>query len=221
MKTLNTMSMVVLIAMFGLATLSLNAQDNTKKYLNRSKFVKDADLKKTGAQGQQKHHADVQKVNPADVAAKGGVIDGTSDGPNALTDEEIKHIRGKDDIYLSGKTGEIRGTSEDKKDNAPKCPKTGFNIGSPRQELILAHEDAIKNNPNSPDILSDEEIRLLKSNKDIVIDGKTGEIRGTKAERQSGCPRCEKTGLNIGSPLHNLMSHHHLIDGTSDGPYKK
>lgn len=144
---------------------------------------------------------------PGSIKAKGGIIDGTSDGPDALTNEEIKLLTSNSDIVICGKTGEIVGTKEWKKDGKI-CQRTNFKIGSPRDQLILLAERD-KNDPNSPYKLTDEELAILKSGKDVQLSGKTGEIIGLKDWEKRDRQRSRMFGFNKNSPRYMILRHYH------------
>lgn len=106
--------------------------------------------------------------------------------------ETMKMLKSGEDIVISAKTGEIIGSDEDRNPQKVKCEKCGFPKGSLRQRLIIDSDSNI-NNP--------ETMKMLKEHKDLVISGRTGEIKGSKADKakKSGKVECGDCGFPKGS----------------------
>jgi hypothetical protein len=80
------------------------------------------------------------------------------------------------DLVLSGKTGELTGSPEDKNPKTAICPDCGYPKGSLRQRIIIAMEQE--------DDFDSETLGLLRERKDIVISGKTGAVEGSALDKK-------------------------------------
>ena len=61
-------------------------------------------------------------------------------GEFTFDDETMKRLREKTDIPISGRTGAVEGSFQDKYPNNVKCPDCGFPDGSLRQRVIIMEE---------------------------------------------------------------------------------
>jgi len=61
-------------------------------------------------------------------------------GEFTFDDETMKQLRDKKDIKISGRTGAVEGSFQDKHPNNVKCPDCGFPAGSLRQRVIIMEE---------------------------------------------------------------------------------
>ncbi|OGV32449.1 MAG: hypothetical protein A2020_02015 [Lentisphaerae bacterium GWF2_45_14] len=55
-------------------------------------------------------------------------------------DETMRRLKEKKDVVISGRTGEVEGSFQDKHPNNVKCPDCGFPAGSLRQRVIIMEE---------------------------------------------------------------------------------
>jgi hypothetical protein len=114
-----------------------------------------------------------------------------------FTDDQVSIIKGKNDIVLSGTTGEVKGVDADSGKKAVKCKDCGFNKGSLRERMITAVTDDLSG-------VDQETIRKLKEHKDITISGDTGSIVGT-SEHSRDAVKCDKCGFNKGSLRYRII----------------
>lgn len=61
-------------------------------------------------------------------------------GEFTFDDEAMKQLKEKKDIKISGRTGAVEGSFQDKHPNNVKCPDCGFPAGSLRQRVIIMDE---------------------------------------------------------------------------------
>lgn len=96
---------------------------------------------------------------------------GSLDKPalSASSLEMLKHHR---DLTISGSTGCVVGSAEEKTVSKKLCSDTGYPEGSLRQYAIIEMEDD----------LDTETLDLLKTHKDLLVCGKTGAVMGSKMQ---------------------------------------
>jgi ribosomal protein L37E len=127
------------------------------------------------------------------IALAGGIMLGFLAGCKStkagLSKEDEDLLRSKKDIVLSGKTGEIKGSSADKAPKTVVCKDCGFPEGSLRQRIITSGEVD----------MDDETLKKLKEKHDLVISGKTGAIKGTKKDKNPAKVQCKDCGFPKGS----------------------
>jgi hypothetical protein len=108
-----------------------------------------------------------------------------------LTKEEKGALSRHRDVVISGKTGAIKGSEADKHPSKAVCEDCGFPEGSLRQRMIIAAE--------TRGTYSTETLNLLKARKDIILSGRTGEIKGSMADKEPKKAVCEDCGFPEGS----------------------
>jgi ribosomal protein L37E len=127
------------------------------------------------------------------IALAGGVLLGFLAGCKStnlkLTDEEKGLLKSDKDLVISGKTGEIKGSSADKAPQKVVCKDCGFPDGSLRQRVIMSGEVE----------MDDETLKRLKANQDVIVSGKTGAIKGTEKDKKPNPVKCPGCGFPKGS----------------------
>lgn len=106
-----------------------------------------------------------------------------------IADDEMKLLRSKQDVVISGKTGEIVGTKADKNPKKVVCKECGFPKGSLRQRMIISEEVQ----------WDDETLQKLKDKKNLTLSGRTGAIVGTKKDKNPSKVKCKDCGFPKGS----------------------
>jgi len=96
---------------------------------------------------------------------------GSLDKP-VLSDNSLEMLKQHRDLTVSGSTGSIVGSAEEKTVGKKMCSDTGYPVGSLRQYIIIEMEDD----------LDPETLELLKSHKDLLVCGKTGAVMGSKMQ---------------------------------------
>ena len=96
---------------------------------------------------------------------------GSLDKP-ALSDNSLDMLKHHRDLTISGSSGCVAGSAEEKTVSKELCSDTGYPKGSLRQYAIIEMEDE----------LDTETLDLLKSRKDLLVCGKTGAIMGSKMQ---------------------------------------
>jgi|GEM_PF-2292133 len=111
-------------------------------------------------------------------------------------DKEAKELLAQhQDIVLSGVTGAIKGSGEDAKLLATASPTGDYPKESLRFFLIEEFAPDL-----DPDCLA-----ALKARKDVVIDGKTGELQGCDKGKNPGKLICPKCGFPVGSLRQQIL----------------
>ena len=96
---------------------------------------------------------------------------GSLDKP-ALSDNSLEMLKHHRDLTLSGSTGCIAGSAEEKTVGKELSSSTGYPEGSLRHYAIVEMEDN----------LDTETLELLKTHKDLLVCGKTGAVMGSKMQ---------------------------------------
>lgn len=112
--------------------------------------------------------------------------------------DEMALLKSDKDIVISAETGEIKGTEADKKGNKKICKDCGYPEGSFRQQLIM----------NSEGKIDTETLLKLKEKKDVVINGKTGAIKGTEKDKKPNpelCPDCGQPKGSLKNSIFHMM----------------
>jgi hypothetical protein len=129
-----------------------------------------------------------------------GLMAGCKSTKMTLTDEEKKLLNSHQDIVISGKTGEIKGSSADKTPKKVVCKGCGFPKGSLRQRIIISGEVD----------MDDETLKKLKEKRDLVISGKTGAVKGTEKDKNPSKVKCKGCDFPKGSLRQRVITSEEL-----------
>lgn len=121
---------------------------------------------------------------------------------HAIKNDARKMLMKKQNVVLSGKTGEVVGTPAHAE--LMKTYKTGAAYPDDSLRVVLIEEMGEEMDPKT--------LEALKGHKDLVIDGETGEIQGLPASSKDvGKAICPVCGFPVGSFRQQALTRKNLM----------